>query len=187
MAPPLRVEKPALEGRARERARAGIARSRQVGKSPVAQHAAGERARLDRRAGVRRGSGNLAARLVGIKHSPLPSDVLLSRRRKRVVALIPLFLLVLLDRALLLRRCILLRRRARGAAGLILLIHIRLLYPLLRSGVSSLRGIATAAPGSRRIVAWPALRRHVLARCRLSKPSSIAASAGLRLPLRDSR
>src|SRR5262245_25153995 len=182
MAPPLRVEKPALEGRAREAARAGIARSRHVGKSPVAQHAAGERARLDRRASAQRGSGNLAARLVGLKHGLLPSDVLLSRRRKRVVALVPL------DRALLLRRCILLRRRARGAAGLILLIHIRLRHPLLRSGVSSLRGIATAAPGSRRRVGWPALRSG-LAWCRLSKPFSIAAaaSAGLRLRLRGSR
>src|SRR5262245_31996930 len=184
MAPPLRVEKLALEGRARERTRAGIARSRQVGKSPVAQYAAGERARLDCRASARRGSGNLAARLVRLKHSLLPSEVLLSRRRKRVVAL------VLLDRALLLRRCILLlRRRARGAAGLILLIHIRLRHPLLRSGVSLLRGIATAAPGSRRSVSWPALRCHVLAGCRLSKLSSIAAaaSAGLRLSLRGSR
>src|SRR5262249_40872822 len=135
---------------------------------------------------ARRGSGNLAARLLGLKHGLLPSNVLLSRRRKRVVALVPL---VPLDRALLLWRCILLRRRARGAAGLILLAPLLLRRPWLRTGVSPLRGVAPAAPGSRRSVALPALRRRVLARCRLSKPSSIAAaaSAGLRLPLRGSR
>src|SRR5262249_43351809 len=42
VAPPLWVEEPALEGRVRQRARAGIAGGSQVGKSLVAQHAAGK-------------------------------------------------------------------------------------------------------------------------------------------------
>src|SRR5262249_39384406 len=42
VAPPLWVEEPALEGRVRQRARAGIAGGSKVGKSLVAQHAAGE-------------------------------------------------------------------------------------------------------------------------------------------------
>src|SRR5262249_771068 len=42
MASPLWIEKSALEGRARKRARAGIAGGSQVGESLVAQHTAGE-------------------------------------------------------------------------------------------------------------------------------------------------
>src|SRR5205807_10362260 len=49
--PPLRVEEPALESRAREGARAGIARGGEIGEALVAQRAAGEGARVNRRVG----------------------------------------------------------------------------------------------------------------------------------------
>src|SRR5262249_58044956 len=62
MAPPLRVEEPALERRVRERARTGIAGIGQVGKSLIAQDAAGEGARVASHPGAGRRSD--AARLL---------------------------------------------------------------------------------------------------------------------------
>src|SRR5262249_24333885 len=70
MAPPLRTEKPALEGRAGERAHPRVAGGSEVGKGLVAQHAAGEGARVAGRTGTGSRRWNGAARLI-LRHRPL--------------------------------------------------------------------------------------------------------------------
>src|SRR5262249_51407913 len=88
MAPPLWVEEPALEGRTREHARAGIAGGSEAGKSLVAQHTAGEGARVAgrSRAGGRR--RNDAVHLILRNHRLSRGNVRLCRRRSRAARLV---------------------------------------------------------------------------------------------------
>src|SRR5262249_11875090 len=79
VAPPLRIEEPALEGRAGERAHARVAGGSPVGKGLVAQHAAGEGAWVAGRTGAGSRRWNGAARLVLVDHDLLGIQGLLSR------------------------------------------------------------------------------------------------------------
>src|SRR5262249_30871272 len=92
---PLWIEEPALEGRARERARAGIAGGSQVGESLVAQHTAGEGAGVAGRSRARSRRRNDAVHLILRKHRLSRSGIPLCRRRSRAARL------VLLSRPLL--------------------------------------------------------------------------------------
>ena len=65
MPSPLRVEEPALERRARQCARAGIARGGKIGKGLVAQHTAREGSGVAGRSG---GRWSGAAQLIGLRH-----------------------------------------------------------------------------------------------------------------------
>src|SRR5262245_6232501 len=98
MAPPLRVEEAALEGRARKRARAGIARRSQVGEALVAQHAAGERSWIDRIASARGRLRNGACDLVRWNDTALLRRVLLWRGARGLIVLTSLRRNVLLWR-----------------------------------------------------------------------------------------
>jgi hypothetical protein len=118
MPPPMRVEEAALEGRARECARARIAGGSQVGESLIAQHAAGKSARVARRSGAGRRRRDSAAHLILLNDTLLWNCVLLCRRRSVAARLILL-----------------------NHAFLILLSHA-----LLRSNVLLWRGVAAAAP-----------------------------------------
>src|SRR5262249_38834034 len=79
MASPLRIEEPALEGRARDRAHTRVAGGSPVGKGLVAQHAAGEGAWVAGRTGAGSRRWNGAARLILLHHTLLRSQVLLWR------------------------------------------------------------------------------------------------------------
>src|SRR5262249_48439592 len=79
MASPLRIEEPALEGRARDRAHAWVAGGSPVGKGLVAQHAAGESTWVAGRTGAGSRRWNGAARLILLHHTLLWSHVLLWR------------------------------------------------------------------------------------------------------------
>src|SRR5262249_42390859 len=71
MASPLRIEEPALEGRARDRAHAWVAGGSPVGKGLVAQHAAGESTWVAGRTGAGSRRWNGAARLILLHHTLL--------------------------------------------------------------------------------------------------------------------
>src|SRR5262249_42697129 len=79
MASPLRIEEPALEGRARDRAHAWVAGGSPVGKGLVAQHAAREGAWVAGRTGAGSRRWNGAARLILLHHTQLRRHVLLWR------------------------------------------------------------------------------------------------------------
>src|SRR5262249_9319634 len=70
MASPLRIEEPALEGRARDRAHARVAGGSPVGKGLVAQHAAGESTWVAGRTGGGSSGGTGGAGLI-LLHPPL--------------------------------------------------------------------------------------------------------------------
>src|SRR6266480_4697228 len=158
-APPLRIEEAALEGRRCKRARAGVAGRGQAGKSLVAQHAAGEGARITgsprARCRWRNGAGHLILR----NHALLCSSALLWSGARRLVLLNPA----------LLRRHVLLWSR------------VLLWGSLLWSGVAgSARGRRNCAGAAR-----SGLPRQILPLTRLGhfRTGTAAGSAGARLRL----